>query len=92
MRYPGSFYRRSQPADGIILPRQANFPKPAMSLPFQVPINTDLIKREEGNVWVEIEKNLYRTAEKAASRLLVNSKTLHVSLHLKDLPLNRNNP
>lgn len=52
-----------------------------MSPPFQVPINTDLI-----------ENNLYRTAEKAASRLLVNSKTLHVSLHLKDLPLNRNTP
>lgn len=63
-----------------------------MSPPFQVPINTDLIKREEGNVWVKIENNRYTTAAKAASRLLVNSKTLHVSLHSKDLLLNRNTP
>ena len=63
-----------------------------MSPPFQVPINTDLIKREEGNVWVKIENNRYTTAAKAAFRLLVNSKTLHVSLHSKDLLLNRNTP
>lgn len=61
-----------------------------MSFLFQVFINIDLIKREEGNVWVEIENNFYRIVEKVVFRLFVNLKILYVSLYLKDLLLNRN--